>query len=68
MASGLERVLVIRVWDEPGREPSFRARVVALGPPGTPVEQFGVTTSPEIVEGWLRAWLADIAGPDVRIR
>ncbi len=57
MASGHERVMVIRVWKEPGREPSFRARVVSLGPPGEPVEHVGVTTSIDVVEHWLRSWL-----------
>lgn len=59
MATGPERVMVIRVWKEPGREPALRARVVALGLPGTPLEHFGVTTSTEVVEEWLRSWLRE---------
>lgn len=63
MASGHERVMVIRVWSEPGRVPSFRARVVSLGPPGEPVEHVGVTTSVDVVEHWLRTWLDDTGRP-----
>jgi hypothetical protein len=59
MASGHERVLVIRVWCEPGRDPSFRGRVVSFDRPGEPAEHLGVTTSPEVVETWVRRWLRE---------
>ena len=57
MASGRERVLVIRVWREAGRDPSFRGRLVAFDRPGEPAEHLGVTTSPAVVEMWVRRWL-----------
>lgn len=63
MASGEGRVLVIRVWAEPDRSPSFRARVVSVAPDGDSVELIGVTTSAGVVERWLRSWLAETASP-----
>jgi hypothetical protein len=63
MASGPERVMVIRIWSEPGRDPPFRARVVVLGSPDTPPQTLGVTTSVEVVEAWVRGWLDDRARP-----
>lgn len=61
--AGHERVMVIRVWTEPGRIPSFRARVVSLGPPDEPVDHVGVTTSAEVVEDWVRSWLEEAGDP-----
>lgn len=55
--------MVIRVWSEPGRVPSFRARVVSFGPAGDPVDHVGVTTSADVVEDWLRTWLEEAASP-----
>jgi hypothetical protein len=63
MASGEARVLVIRVWTETNRSPSFRARVVTVSPDGERVELVGVTTSADVVERWLRSWLSDTRSP-----
>jgi hypothetical protein len=63
MASDEARVLVIRVWREPDRSPSFRARVVSVTPDGDRVEYIGVTTSAEVVERWLRSWLVEAPPP-----
>jgi hypothetical protein len=57
MASGHERVLVIRIWREEGRDPSFRGRLVSFDLSGEPAEHLGVTTSPEVVEAWVHDWL-----------
>jgi hypothetical protein len=56
-------VLVIRVWIEEDRSPSFRARVVTVSPDGERVDLVGVTTSADVVERWLRSWLADTTSP-----
>jgi hypothetical protein len=63
MASGEGRVLVIRVWIETDRSPSFRARVVSVSPDGDVVDLVGVTTSAEVVERWLRSWLSETTSP-----
>jgi len=50
-------VLVIRAWCEPGREPAFRARVLAVSTTLEEVEVVGVATSVgeavDLVRGWL---------------
>jgi hypothetical protein len=51
-----ERALVIRVWAEPGREPTFRARLIAVGPSDGGYD-LGVVTSEDAVIERLRNWL-----------
>ena len=64
MASGHERVLVIRIWREEGRDPAFRGRLVSVDLSGGPAEHLGVTTSPEVVEAWVHDWLRGRAEAD----
>jgi hypothetical protein len=48
--------LVIRVWAEPGREPMFRARLIAVDP-SDGGQDLGVVTSEDEVIELLRGWL-----------
>jgi hypothetical protein len=50
-------VLVIRAWCEPDREPSFRARVLAVGGSLEQVEVVGVAGSVNEAVDLIRDWL-----------
>jgi len=54
-------VLVIRAWCEPGREPAFRARVLAVSTTLEEVEEVGVATSVSEAIDLVRGWLSESA-------
>jgi hypothetical protein len=51
-------VVVIRVWCEPDREPSFRARVLTIGDSLERVDVVGVASSVDETLGLVRDWLS----------
>lgn len=49
---------MIRVWCEPDREPSFRARVLTIGDSLERVDVVGVASSVDETLGLVRDWLS----------